>query len=137
MHAALSWLCRGVSVEEGLCLGVSVEGGLCLEGGSVQLGSLSSWGLCPVGVSVQLGSLSRGGNLCPGGLCPEGGLCQGDPPVDRMTDACENITLPQTSFANGKYCFRFYQLCNYEFSTIKHNKLDQEYFVNMACKQKV
>ena len=23
--------------------------------------------------------------------------------VDRMTDACENITLPQTSFAGGKY----------------------------------
>ena len=22
-------------------------------------------------------------------------------PVDRMTDACENITLPQTSFAGG------------------------------------
>ena len=25
------------------------------------------------------------------------------PPVDRMTDACENITLPQTSFAGGNY----------------------------------
>ena len=24
------------------------------------------------------------------------------PPVNRMTDACENITLPQTSFAGGK-----------------------------------
>ena len=24
------------------------------------------------------------------------------PHVDRMTDACENITLPQTSFADGK-----------------------------------
>ena len=23
------------------------------------------------------------------------------PPVDRMTDACENITLPQTLFAGG------------------------------------
>ena len=26
-----------------------------------------------------------------------------DPPVDRMTDMCKNITLPQTSFAGGKY----------------------------------
>ena len=26
----------------------------------------------------------------------------GTPPVNRMTDACENITLPQTSFAGGK-----------------------------------
>ena len=26
-----------------------------------------------------------------------------DLPVNRMTDACENITLPQTSFVNGKY----------------------------------
>ena len=25
------------------------------------------------------------------------------PSVDRMTAACENITLPQTSFAGGKY----------------------------------
>ena len=26
------------------------------------------------------------------------------PPVDGMTDGCKNITLPQTSFAGGKYC---------------------------------
>ena len=25
-----------------------------------------------------------------------------DPPVNRMTDRCKNITLPQTSFAGGK-----------------------------------
>ena len=25
-----------------------------------------------------------------------------DPPVDRMTDRCKNINLPQTSFAGGK-----------------------------------
>ena len=25
------------------------------------------------------------------------------PSVDRITDACENITLPQTSFPGGKY----------------------------------
>ena len=27
---------------------------------------------------------------------------EANPPVDRMTDACKNITLPQTSFACGK-----------------------------------
>ena len=25
------------------------------------------------------------------------------PPLNRMTDACDNIALPQTSFAGGKY----------------------------------
>ena len=29
------------------------------------------------------------------------GVCHACPPVNRMTDACENITLPQTSFAGG------------------------------------
>ena len=28
------------------------------------------------------------------------------PPVNRMTSRCKNITLPQTSFAGGKYHFR-------------------------------
>ena len=32
-----------------------------------------------------------------------GGTCPGNPPpVNRMTDRCKNITLPQTSFAGGK-----------------------------------
>ena len=60
------------------------------------------------------GSLFRV-DLCPGGsllevalpkrwLYPEGSLSRGRPPpspVDRMTDASKNITLPQTSFAGG------------------------------------
>ena len=25
------------------------------------------------------------------------------PPVNRMTDTCEKVTMPQTSFAGGKY----------------------------------
>ena len=29
-------------------------------------------------------------------------IIQSPPPVDRMTDASESITLPQTSFAGGK-----------------------------------
>ena len=53
-------------------------------------------------------SLSKGG----GGLSPEGGgrffpggfslsLLGGQTPPRGQTDACENITLPQTSFADG------------------------------------
>ena len=43
---------------------------------------------------------------CLGGMHAWGcvhawGVCM-SPPVNRMTDACENITLPQTSFAGGK-----------------------------------
>ena len=52
-----------------------------------------------------------------GGVCPTSPGCRppqpwmqtttrlyADPhhPVDRITDTCENITLPQTSFAGGK-----------------------------------
>ena len=70
------------------------------------------WGFRAVEVSVQEGALSGGGVFVRGGLlCPEGvsvqgglwGLCPGGdpPPADRMTDASENITLPQTSFAGG------------------------------------
>ena len=64
--------------ETGLCLGGLCPGGLCLRG--------SLWGgLCPRGVSVL------------------GGLPDRDPPlVNRMTNRCKNITLPQTSFAGGK-----------------------------------
>ena len=29
------------------------------------------------------------------------GTCPGIPPVNKMTDRCKNITLPQTSFAGG------------------------------------
>ena len=32
---------------------------------------------------------------------PGGCVARTPPPVNRMTDACENITLPQTSFAAG------------------------------------
>ena len=43
----------------------------------------------------------------PGGVCvcvpgPGGHLVRYSPPVDRMTHASENITLPQTSFAGDK-----------------------------------
>ena len=40
-----------------------------------------------------------------GGVHAQGGMHATHAPlsVNRMTDVCENITLPQTSFAGGKY----------------------------------
>ena len=35
------------------------------------------------------------------------------PPLDRMTDASKNITLPQISFADGKYVFLYWRFCLY------------------------
>ena len=72
-------------------------------------GGMSAWGVSaqgrvsPRGVSVQ-GGLPRG--VCPGGCLPGRCLPGGrgclpqcmlgyTPPVNKITDACENITLPQ------------------------------------------
>ena len=45
-------------------------------------------GVCPGGVSA--------GGVCPGeGVCLLGGRGCTPPPVDRITDACENITFQQ------------------------------------------
>ena len=43
------------------------------------------------------------GDMHGRGCVWKGGVPRGHawPPVNRMTDACENITLPQTSFAGG------------------------------------
>ena len=82
-------VCLGVSAW-----GVSTQGCLCLPGVSVQGG----------GVCLPRGCLPSGGCL-PGGCLPWGCLPRGMPApvhagihtslVDRMTDACENITLSQ------------------------------------------
>ena len=45
----------------------------------------------------QGGFLDRGEGVSLAGGSP----WQADPPVNRITDACETITLPQTSFAGG------------------------------------
>ena len=52
-------------------------------------GGVCSWGSAPGG------GVSASG---PGGCIP---ACTGTD--NRMTDRCKNITLPQTSFAGGKY----------------------------------
>ena len=50
------------------------------------------------------------GCTCQGGVPAQGVPAQGVPaqvlpPVNRITDRCKNITLPQTSFAGGNYNF--------------------------------
>ena len=48
-------------------------------------------------VAVSCGCLSGGvsaqGGVCPGGVSAQGGVCQ--TPLNRITDRCKNITLPQ------------------------------------------
>ena len=90
---------RGCLSRGYVCLG-SVSAGGCLHRG-VYLG------VSALGVSAQGGCLpsivSAQGGVCLAGVCL-GGVCLGwgaypggctPPPVDRMTDACENITFPQ------------------------------------------
>ena len=76
---------KGVSARVGgVCLWGVCPGG-CLPGG-VRLGGVCPWGCLPG--SVCPGGVYRGGGCLPGG----GGR---QPPVDRMTDRCKNITLLQ------------------------------------------
>ena len=71
MHSSRLRTARSLPYRGGLC-----PGGLCQKG----------WGLCPEG----------GGRVFLGGV-----LSQVDRPPRGQTDACENIALPQTSFAGG------------------------------------
>ena len=104
-------------------VGVSAPGG-CLPGGCVSapggvclLWGVSAWGVSAPGVGVS----APGGGVCLGGCVSApgggvsalgcvclGGVCSGGsasvhsacwdttpPPVNRITHACENITLPQ------------------------------------------
>ena len=66
----------------------------------VCLGELSALrgGVCPGGVCLEGGCLPRGcllGGVCPGGVSAPVHTGMHTPPVDRMTDMCKNITLPQ------------------------------------------
>ena len=76
--------------------GVPAQWGVPAQGGVPAWGVYLPWGCaCPGGVPARRctyqGVPSRG-CTCPGGTCP--GTC---PPLNRMTDRCKNITLPQTS----------------------------------------
>ena len=88
----------------------------CIAGGSVPAwgcscpGEFTCWGCTCPGAGVP----AQGGYACPGGVIERGCTCQGvclpggylprySSPVNRMTDRCKNITLPETSFAGGNY----------------------------------
>ena len=82
--------------------------GVCL------VGCLPSRGVCPGGVSVW-GAVCMGvsawGVSAQGGVCLMG--CTPPAPVNRMTDRCKNITLPQTLFVGGKNKMQFYTITVY------------------------
>ena len=62
----------------------------------IPVGCVPAWGVfLPRGVYLP-GGVPAGGVYLPGGV-----PAQVLPPVNRMTDRCKNITLPQTSFAGG------------------------------------
>ena len=69
------------------------------------------WGVyLPKGDVPAQGGVPAQGVYLPrvkGCTCPQGYLPRYSPtPVNRMTDRCKNITLPQTSFAGGnKSCY--------------------------------
>ena len=70
-------------------------------------------GLPARGVLAQGGVPAPGGCTCPGGCTWPRCMLAYTPPVNRMTDRCKNITLPQTSFADGNNNkSRWYFNCN-------------------------
>ena len=77
------------------------RGGTC-PGGYLPGGCICPGGCTCQGVYLHVGVyLPRGVYMPRGCTCPGGCTCRGTPPVNRMTDRCKNITLPQTSFAGG------------------------------------
>ena len=89
-----------------MCIPACTGGGECIpectgQGGCVSQHTLGGGGVSAWGVSAQ-----RGVGVCPGRVCPGGGcLPRGvypsmlwgrhPPHVNRMTDRCKTITLPQ------------------------------------------
>ena len=83
----------GCLPSRGVCPGGVFEWGGCLHGG-VYVGGVSTWGCLP-----------------RGGVCLT--VCTPPAPVNRMTDRCKNITLPQTLFVGGKNKMQFYTITVY------------------------
>ena len=75
---------------------ISNSGGACLTGGHVWQGACMAGGVNTRGLCMAGGMHGRG---CMAGQH----AWHTSPPVDRITDVCKNITLPQTLFAGGKY----------------------------------
>ena len=59
-------------------------------------------GVSARGVSAQGAVSAQGGQCLPGGVCIPACTEADTPLVDRMTDRCQNITLPQTSLRTVK-----------------------------------
>ena len=70
-----------------LPVSISMHWGGCLLWGCLLLG-----GVCSHGVSAPRGGVFRSRRV---GVSAEGEGCLSLPPVNRMTDRCKNITLPQ------------------------------------------
>ena len=103
---------QGVSAQgdvcpgRGVCPGVCLPKGMCLPRGGV-CQEVSAQGSVCLGVCLPRGCLPRGPcpwSVCPGGCLPKGVSTKGvsargcvwqTPPMNRMTDKCKNITLPQ------------------------------------------
>ena len=90
--------------------GFFVAGGKCGGGGACMAEEVYGRGMCGRGCAWQGACMMRGvhGRLhpcqgvCVAGACMAGGCAwHADLPINRMTDTCRNITLPQTSFAGG------------------------------------
>ena len=86
-----------------LVWGCTWSGGCLLWGVYLVLGGVCAGGCLLWGVSAPGGCLLPGGCTWSGGVCSWGvvcvcllpGGCQVLPPVNRITDTCKNITLPQ------------------------------------------
>ena len=92
IHCSGGYLPRGGVPAQGCtCQGVYLPGLVYLPGGGVYLPGRCTWW----GVYLPEGC------TCPGGVSAWGYLPWYSP-VNRITDWCKNITLPQTSFAAGK-----------------------------------
>ena len=106
--STLGDLLWGMSAPGGCLLqGVSAPGGCLLRGVSAPRGVSALGGCLLPGGCLLLGGVSvpRGGGVCSWGVPgPRGCTWSGTPPCGQ-THACKHITLPQTSFAGGKYVF--------------------------------
>ena len=110
MHSSRMRTGRSLTVCRSLLLG----GGVSALGGVYSKG-VSAWGVSALGgCLLRRGGFCSGGVSAPGGCLLHGGVCSGGlsargvcgiptcteadiPPVDRITDACKNITLATTS----------------------------------------
>ena len=73
---------------------------LTISWGGMHGGGVHGRGTCVVGGMHDRGCMV-GGCVCGRRHAWRGG--EPPPPVNRMTDACKNITVSQTSFAGGKH----------------------------------